>query len=78
MGTSQQIVDMFIHCSWCNEHFSIKVLQHIRVSLYQFNFYCPQHLALSQLYDSSNLALAKTDVAVRVRNTFLSRKRFES
>lgn len=31
MGTSQQIINMFIHCSWCNEHFSIKVLQHIRV-----------------------------------------------
>ena len=31
MGTSQQIANMFIHCSWCNEHFSVKVLQHIRV-----------------------------------------------
>lgn len=33
MGTSQQIINMFIHCSWCNEHFSIKVLQHIRALL---------------------------------------------
>lgn len=33
MGTSQQIANMFIHCSWCNEHFSVKVLQHIRVLL---------------------------------------------
>lgn len=33
MGTSQQIANMFIHCSWCNEHFSVKVLQHIRVGI---------------------------------------------
>ncbi|KAJ7330598.1 Ubiquitin carboxyl-terminal hydrolase 24 [Desmophyllum pertusum] len=33
MGTSQQIVNMFVHCSWCNEHFSVKVLQHIRALL---------------------------------------------
>ena len=38
IGTSQQIVNMFIHCSWCNEHFSIKVLQHIRVCTYHFSY----------------------------------------
>ena len=38
MGTLQQIVNMFIHCSWCNEHFSIKVLQHIRVRLCPFSY----------------------------------------
>lgn len=33
MGTSQQITNMFVHCSWCNEHFSMKVLQHIKILL---------------------------------------------
>ncbi|XP_015755638.1 PREDICTED: ubiquitin carboxyl-terminal hydrolase 24-like [Acropora digitifera] len=33
MVTSQQITNMFVHCSWCNEHFSMKVLQHIKILL---------------------------------------------
>lgn len=33
LGTSQQIINMFIHCSWCNEDFSVKVLKHIRTLL---------------------------------------------
>ena len=29
--TSLQITNAFIHCSWCNEHFSLKVLHTIKV-----------------------------------------------
>ncbi|EDO44319.1 predicted protein, partial [Nematostella vectensis] len=31
--TSEQISNMFIHCSWCNENFSTKVLQHLKIQL---------------------------------------------